>query len=56
MMEEQLAAQAKRAREEEAEERERLEKAAKTSKTDKDIGDAKARYLARKAAKERGQG
>jgi hypothetical protein len=56
MMEEQLAAQAKRAREEEAEERERLERAAKSSKTDKDIGDAKARYLARKAAKERGEG
>jgi coiled-coil domain-containing protein 55 len=56
MMEEQLAAQAKRAREEEAEERERLERAAKSSKTDKDIGDAKARYLARKAAKEHGEG
>jgi hypothetical protein len=56
MMEEQLAAQAKRARDEEAEERERLEKAARSSKTDKDIGDAKARYLARKAAKERGEG
>jgi hypothetical protein len=56
MMEEQLAAQAKRARDDEAEERERLEKAAKSSKTDKDISDAKARYLARKAAKERGEG
>ncbi|KAK3058892.1 hypothetical protein LTR09_000457 [Extremus antarcticus] len=55
MMEEQLAAQAKRAREEEEEEREKLEKAAKSAKTDKDVGDAKARYLARKAAKERGE-
>ncbi|KAI7366842.1 hypothetical protein KC354_g3845 [Hortaea werneckii] len=56
MMEEQLAAQAKRAREEEEEERARLEKAAKSQKTEKDVGDAKARYLARKAAKERGEG
>lgn len=55
MMEEQLAAQAKRAREEEEEERVRLEKAAKSTKTDKDVSDAKARYLARKAAKERGE-
>lgn len=53
MMEEQLAAQAKRAREEEEEERVRLEKAAKSQKTDVDISDAKARYLARKAAKEK---
>lgn len=56
MLEEQLAAQAKRAREEEDEERQRLEKAAKSSKTEKDVSDAKARYLARKAAKERGEG
>ncbi|KAF2165357.1 hypothetical protein M409DRAFT_67216 [Zasmidium cellare ATCC 36951] len=56
MMEEQLAAQAKRAREEEDEERARLEKAAKSTKTDKDVSDAKARYLARKAARERGEG
>ena len=56
MMEEQLAAQAKRAREEEEEERARIEKAAKSTKTDKDVSDAKARYLARKAAKERGEG
>ena len=56
MMEEQLAAQTKRAREAEEEERVRLEKVAKSSKTDKDISDAKARYLARKAAKERGEG
>ena len=56
MMEEQLAAQAKRAREEEEEERERLEKLAKSAKTTTDISDAKARYLARKAAKERGEG
>ena len=55
MMEEQLAEKTKRAREEEDEERVRLEKAAKSLKTDKDVGDAKARYLARKAAKERGE-
>ena len=55
MMEEQLAAQAKRAREEEEEERLKIEKAAKTTKTGKDVNDAKARYLARKAAKERGE-
>lgn len=51
MMEEQLAAQAKRAREEEDEERARLEKASKTQKTEKNVSDARARYLARKAAK-----
>lgn len=56
MIEEQLAAQAKRAREEEEEERARLEKAAKSTKTEKDVSDAKARYLARKAARERGEG
>ncbi|KAK5127900.1 hypothetical protein LTR85_005017 [Meristemomyces frigidus] len=56
MMEEQLAAQAKRAREEDDEERARLEQAAKSQKTGKDVSDAKARYLARKAAKERGEG
>lgn len=56
MMEEQLAAQQKRAREEEEEERKRLERAAKSTKTEKEVGDAKARYLARKAAKERGEG
>ena len=56
MMAEQLAAQAKRAREEEDEERARLEKAAKSQKTKEDVSDAKARYLARKAAKERGEG
>jgi hypothetical protein len=56
MMEEQLEAQNKRAREEEEEERARLEKASKTTKTEKDVSDAKARYLARKAAKERGEG
>ena len=55
MMEEQLAEKTKRAREEEEEERVRLEKASKSLKTDKDVGDAKARYLARKAAKERGK-
>lgn len=56
MMEEQLAAQNKRAREEEEEERQKAESAAKSAKTDKDVSDAKARYLARKAAKERGEG
>lgn len=56
MMEEQLAAQTKRAREEEEEERQKVEKAAKSAKTDKDVSDAKARYLARKAAKDRGEG
>ena len=56
MMEEQLAAQTKRAREEEEEERKKVENAAKSAKTEKDVSDAKARYLARKAAKERGEG
>ncbi|KAK3629407.1 hypothetical protein LTR56_018071 [Elasticomyces elasticus] len=55
MMEEQLAERTKRAREEEEEERVKLEQAAKTQKTDTDKMDAKARYLARKAAKERGE-
>ncbi|KAK5730870.1 hypothetical protein LTR15_000808 [Elasticomyces elasticus] len=55
MMEEQLAERTKRAREEEEEERVKLEQAAKTQKTDTDKTDAKARYLARKAAKERGE-
>ncbi|KXL44393.1 MAG: hypothetical protein FE78DRAFT_134348, partial [Acidomyces sp. 'richmondensis'] len=48
MIEEQLAAHAKRQREEEEEEKARLEKAAKSQKTERDISDAKARYLARK--------
>ena len=56
MVEEQLAAQTKRAREEEEEERRKVESAAKSAKTEKDVSDAKARYLARKAAKERGEG
>lgn len=56
MMEEQLAAQNKRVREEEEEERKKLERAAKTTKTEKDVSDAKARYLARKAAKESAKG
>lgn len=56
MMEEQLAARAKRAREEEDEERQKAETAAKSTKTAADVSDAKARYLARKAAKERGEG
>ncbi|TKA81282.1 hypothetical protein B0A55_02852 [Friedmanniomyces simplex] len=55
MMEEQLAERTKRARVEEDAEREKLEQAAKTQKTDTDKLDAKARYLARKAAKERGE-
>lgn len=56
MMEEQLEAQAKRAMEEEDEERQKMEKAAKSTKTHGDVSDAKARYLARKAAKEKGEG
>ena len=56
MMEEQLAQQAKRAREEEDEERQKAENAAKSAKSSTDVNDAKARYLARKAAKERGEG
>jgi hypothetical protein len=56
MVEEQVAAQAKRAREEEEEERKKVESAAKSAKTEKDVSDARARYLARKAAKERGEG
>jgi len=55
MMEEQLAAQAKRARDEEDEERAKMEREAKSKKTNEDVSDAKARYLARKAAKERGE-
>jgi len=56
MVEEQLEAAAKRKREEEDEQREKEERAAKSKKTEKDVGDAKARYLARKAAKEQAQG
>nr|POE59365.1 nuclear speckle splicing regulatory protein 1 like [Quercus suber] len=56
MMEEQLAAHHKRAREEADEEQRKIEKAAKSSKSEKDVSDAKARYLARKAAKARGEG
>ncbi|KAK5108789.1 hypothetical protein LTR62_007849 [Meristemomyces frigidus] len=56
MMEEQIAEKTKRAREEEGEERLALEKAAKTLKTEGEKMDAKSRYLARKAAKERGEG
>jgi hypothetical protein len=56
MVEEQLEAAAKRKREEEDEQREKEERAAKSKKTEKDVGDAKARYLARKAAKEAAQG
>jgi coiled-coil domain-containing protein 55 len=52
MVEEQLEAAAKRKREEEDEQREKEERAAKSKKTEKDVGDAKARYLARKAVKE----
>ncbi|CAK1364579.1 Nuclear speckle splicing regulatory protein 1 [Cercospora beticola] len=53
MMEEQIAERQKRQREEEDAEREKLEKAAKSTKTAADVSDAKARYLARKAAKEK---
>ena len=56
MMEEQMEARRKREREEEEEERAKMEKAAKSTKTEGDVSDAKARYLARKAAKERGEG
>ena len=56
MLEEQLALRTKRAREEEAQEREKLEKEAKSKKTAGEVGDAKARFLARKAARERGEG
>lgn len=56
MMEEQLAEKNKRVREEEEEERVVLEQKAKTQKTEGDKMDAKARFLARKAAKERGEG
>ena len=56
MIEEQLEATAKRKREEEDEERAKEEREAKSKKTQSDVSDAKARYLARKAAKERGQG
>jgi coiled-coil domain-containing protein 55 len=56
MVEEQLEAAAKRKREEDDEQREKEERASKSKKTEKDVGDAKARYLARKAAKEQAQG
>jgi coiled-coil domain-containing protein 55 len=56
MVEEQLEAAAKRKREEDDEQREKEERALKSKKTEKDVGDAKARYLARKAAKEQAQG
>lgn len=56
MLEEQLVASAKRRREEEEEQRVKEERESKSKKTDKDVGDAKARYLARKAARERGEG
>jgi coiled-coil domain-containing protein 55 len=56
MVEEQLEAAAKRKREEDNEQREKEERASKSKKTEKDVGDAKARYLARKAAKEQAQG
>jgi hypothetical protein len=54
MMEEQLAERAKRQREEDAEERKLREQSAKSAKTEADISDARARFLARKAARERG--
>jgi hypothetical protein len=52
MVEEQLAASAKRAADEEAEEQRNLEHASKSRKTEADIGSAKERYLARKRATE----
>ncbi|KAK4962340.1 hypothetical protein LTR28_004522, partial [Elasticomyces elasticus] len=50
MMEEQLAEAQKRAAEDEAEELAKRERAAKSRKTETEIGSAKERYLARKAA------
>lgn len=55
MVEEQLEATAKRKREEEDEQRAKEEREAKSKKTTQDVSDAKARYLARKAAKEKEQ-
>ncbi|KKA28106.1 hypothetical protein TD95_002327 [Thielaviopsis punctulata] len=52
MMEEQLAASLKRAREEEEKEREKIEMMNKSRKTEADISSAKERYLARKRAAE----
>ncbi|KAF4553434.1 Coiled-coil domain-containing protein [Elsinoe fawcettii] len=52
MMEEQLAASAKRKADEEAEERRKLEHAAKSKKTEGDVMSAKERYLARKKERE----
>lgn len=56
MVEEQMEATAKRKREEEDEQRAKEEREAKSKKTETDVSDAKARYLARKAAKEKAQG
>lgn len=56
MINDQLEASAKRKREEELEQQARDERDAKSKKTDQDVSDAKARYLARKAARERGEG
>jgi coiled-coil domain-containing protein 55 len=53
MMEEQLEASIKRKREEDEEQKAREGREAKSKKTDTDVSDAKARYLARKAAKEK---
>jgi coiled-coil domain-containing protein 55 len=53
MVEEQLEASAKRKREEDEEQRAKEERDAKSKKTEADVSDAKARYLARKAAKEK---
>ncbi|PSK53168.1 L-type lectin-like domain-containing protein [Elsinoe australis] len=52
MMEEQLAASAKRKADEEAEERRKMEHAAKSKKTEGDVMSAKERYLARKKERE----
>lgn len=56
MINDQLEASAKRKREEEEEQRVKDEREAKSKKTEQDVSDAKARYLARKAARDRGEG
>nr|OQO20153.1 hypothetical protein B0A51_10964 [Rachicladosporium sp. CCFEE 5018] len=56
MMEEQLEASLKRKREEDEEQRAKEEREAKSKKTETEVSDAKARYLARKAAKAKESG
>lgn len=53
MMEEQLEASLKRKREEDDAQRDKEEREAKSKKTEAEVSDAKSRYLARKAAKEK---